>query len=286
MASAVATPLERQFTTIAGLDSMTSTSVLGLDADHAPVQPRAATSTPPPRTCRRPSRAAAAPAAARHAGAAVLPEGQPGRPADPLPRAHLADAPALDRRRVRRDDHGAADLDGRAASRRSRSSARRSTPSASSSTRGRSPRGASASTRSPTPSAAANVNLPTGTLWGRDTALHGRGDRPARRRRPATARSSSPTATARRCALEDVGDVLDSVENDKTAAWFDGRSGPSSSRSRSSPARTRSRSSTQVKKLLPSFRGAAPGLREARRPLRPLGVDPRVGRRREVHAPA
>ena len=30
MASAVATPLERQFTTIAGLDSMTSSSILGL----------------------------------------------------------------------------------------------------------------------------------------------------------------------------------------------------------------------------------------------------------------
>src|SRR5262245_24162665 len=30
MASAVATPLERQFTTIAGIDSMTSTSALGI----------------------------------------------------------------------------------------------------------------------------------------------------------------------------------------------------------------------------------------------------------------
>ncbi|MBI4636416.1 MAG: efflux RND transporter permease subunit, partial [Candidatus Rokubacteria bacterium] len=30
MASAVATPLERQFTTIAGIDSMTSTSALGV----------------------------------------------------------------------------------------------------------------------------------------------------------------------------------------------------------------------------------------------------------------
>src|SRR6202008_4287142 len=30
MASAVATPLERQFTTIAGIDSMTSTSAVGL----------------------------------------------------------------------------------------------------------------------------------------------------------------------------------------------------------------------------------------------------------------
>ena len=35
MASAVATPLERQFSTIAGIDSMTSTSALGVDADHA-----------------------------------------------------------------------------------------------------------------------------------------------------------------------------------------------------------------------------------------------------------
>ena len=37
MASAVATPLERQFTTIAGLDSMTSTNALGKQPDYPPI---------------------------------------------------------------------------------------------------------------------------------------------------------------------------------------------------------------------------------------------------------
>ena len=53
MASAVATPLEKQFSTIAGIDSMTSTSNLGLDRHHDLSSPSTATSTPPRRTCRR-----------------------------------------------------------------------------------------------------------------------------------------------------------------------------------------------------------------------------------------
>ena len=39
MASTVATPLEEQFTAIPGLASMTSTSGLGLDVDHAAIRP-------------------------------------------------------------------------------------------------------------------------------------------------------------------------------------------------------------------------------------------------------
>ena len=54
MASSVATPLERQFSTIAGLDSMISTSGLGLTQITLP-SPWTGTSTPPPRTSRRPS---------------------------------------------------------------------------------------------------------------------------------------------------------------------------------------------------------------------------------------
>ncbi len=53
MASAVATPLERQFSTIAGLDNMTSTSIARLDPDHAPVQPEPQHRRAPRRTCRR-----------------------------------------------------------------------------------------------------------------------------------------------------------------------------------------------------------------------------------------
>ena len=54
---------------------------------------------------------ARAPAAAGHADPAVLPEGQPGRPADPLPRPDLAHPAALRGGRVRADDPRAAHLD-------------------------------------------------------------------------------------------------------------------------------------------------------------------------------
>src|SRR5439155_354759 len=80
-------------------------------ADHAPVRPLALDRRG---RAGRPvgdhGRRAAPPP--EHADPARLPEGEPGGPADPLPRAHLADAPALDARRVRRDAHGAAHLDG------------------------------------------------------------------------------------------------------------------------------------------------------------------------------
>ena len=56
MASSVATPLERQFSTIAGIDVDDLDQLARHDADHAAVRPRAATSTPPRRTCRRRSR--------------------------------------------------------------------------------------------------------------------------------------------------------------------------------------------------------------------------------------
>ena len=75
MASAVASPLERQFTTIAGLDEMTSSSAPGstnvtLQFDLEPRHRR--------RGGRRADgdRGGDAAAAARHAGAAVLPQGQ------------------------------------------------------------------------------------------------------------------------------------------------------------------------------------------------------------------
>ena len=85
MASAVALPLEKQFATIAGLDSINSTSSQGstnitlqfdlsrnIDAAAQDVQAMIAQR--------------GAPAAAADAGAAVVPEGQPGRSAGHVPR--------------------------------------------------------------------------------------------------------------------------------------------------------------------------------------------------------
>src|SRR4030095_13555658 len=82
MASAVATPLEEQFTTIAGVGSMTPSRALWL------AQPRSS------QRRGRPGRAGddrqgGAPAAAEHAHAAHLPEGEPGRPAGALPGPEL-----------------------------------------------------------------------------------------------------------------------------------------------------------------------------------------------------
>ncbi len=85
MAASVATPLENQFSTIAGLESMTSINSLGatqitlefdLDRsmDGAAIDVQAAITQ------------AVAPVAARHADAADLHQGQPGGSAHPLPR--------------------------------------------------------------------------------------------------------------------------------------------------------------------------------------------------------
>src|SRR5213075_1676502 len=84
MASAVATPLENQFSTIAGLSSMTSSNSLGntqitLEFDLSRKLDGAAVDVQ---------------AAITHAS--HLHEGESGRPADPLSRPHLAHAPALE----------------------------------------------------------------------------------------------------------------------------------------------------------------------------------------------
>ena len=131
MASAVATPLERQFSTIAGLDSMTSTSGLGntqitlqftlsRDIDAAAQDVQAAISK----------------------AASQLPQDMPtppsyqkvnpGRPADPLPGPQLADPAALHGGRIRRDPAWPSASPWSAAWPRCRSSARRNMPCASS----------------------------------------------------------------------------------------------------------------------------------------------------------
>jgi len=66
-----------------------------------------------------------------------------------------------------------------------------------------------------------NVNLPTGVLWGKDKAytVDATGqleDAPAFRQLIVTYRNGSPVR------LGDLGRVLDDVQNDKTASWYDG----------------------------------------------------------------
>ena len=170
-----------------------------LDLDHPAVQPL------PQHRRGRAGRAVGdrrggAAAAAEHAVAAVVQQGQPRRPADPLPRAHLGHDAALRARRVRRDRSWRSASPPCRASPRSSSTAPRNTPCASSSTRAQlATRGigidevANAITNS-------NVNLPTGVLQRAAHRLHRAGQRAAPHAPATIGRSSSPTATARRCA--------------------------------------------------------------------------------------
>ena len=103
----------------------------------------------------------------------------------------------------------------------------------------------------------ANVNLPTGTIYG---ATRRSSSRPtasccAPRR---TGRRSSPTATATRSGSNEVAHVYDGIENDKSAGLVQRRARRSTSRSRSSRAPTSSRSCDAVKALLPTFREQLP----------------------------
>ena len=111
MASSVATPLENQFSMIAGLQGDDVGQLAGVHANHARVRPE------PRARWRRRGRAGRhhagrAPPAAGHADAADLHEGQPGGRAHSLPRHHLDDDAAVDARRIRGNAHRAAHLDG------------------------------------------------------------------------------------------------------------------------------------------------------------------------------
>ena len=109
MASAVATPLERQFTGISGLDSMTSVSTLGttqitLQFDLSRNIDGAAVDV---ETAINEATAAAAPG---HAQPAVVPQEQPRRFAHRVHGRDVDDAAHVGARRLCRDDHRAAHL--------------------------------------------------------------------------------------------------------------------------------------------------------------------------------
>ncbi len=111
MASSVATPLEKQFSTIAGIDQNVVAEQPGADVDHAAVHAR------PQYRRRCPGRAVGDRQDAEPAPAgddpAVIREGGPVVCADPLSGAPFHDASALAARRVRRDLSRATHLDGR-----------------------------------------------------------------------------------------------------------------------------------------------------------------------------
>ena len=214
--AAVATPLEKQFSTIAGIDNMTSTSSLGLDAASRCSSRSTATSTPPRRTCRRRSRKTLRAAAAGH-HSAVVPEGESGRRADPVlsrsrrPRCRSRSSTSTARRSIAQrlsmvdgvaqvKVYGAqkyavrVQLDPDAARVRARS----------------------ASTRSRTRSRSRTSTCRRACCTGRTTALHGAGERPAEERGRVPRRDRRLSQRRAGAPRRRSASVLDDVQNNKT----------------------------------------------------------------------
>ena len=104
--------------------------------------------------------------------------------------------------------------------------------------------------------AQANVNLPTGTLYGRDRmyAVQATGqlaDAAAFRPIIVTYRNGSPIR------LQELGRVIDSVQNDKTAAWYKGQRGIVLAIYRQ-PGTNTIQVVDVIRKLLPTFRAEVP----------------------------
>ena len=225
-------------------------------------------------------------AAARHAVAAVVPEGQPGGPAGPVPDAEL-------RRRCR--------------CRRSTTTRRPSWRSGCRWSRGVAQVNVFGAQKfavridlDPTQLAArqigidqvaqaiagANVNRPDRHAVRPEPQLRRADERPADGRRGVTARfvvayrNGSPVRLERSRATSTTAS-----RTRATPSWFNGTPTHLSRRSSASPARTPSKSSIAIKALLPRAAGAAAGgaRSSAIRSDRSV-VDPRVGPRRQVHA--
>ena len=168
------------------------------------------------------------------------------------------------------------------------STARRSTPCASSSTRRQLAARGSASTRWPQAVANGNVNLPTGVLYGHTPGLHGPGQRPAhqRRRLPAADRG-----LPQRRAGAAGGARAGSSTASRTTRWPPGTSTDASSASivlaiQRQPGTNTVEVADAVKALLPTFREQLPASVSLHILYDRSESDPRLGRRREVHAAA
>ena len=250
MASSVASPLERQFTTIAGVDEMTSSSGAGNTQHHADLRPRPQHRQRGRRRADGDRRGDAA--AAVHAdGAAVVPQAESGRPADPAAQPDVEHARDVGGRRLRGEHPRAAHLDGERRVAGQRVRARRSTPCACRSIRTSCRRRRSGSTRS-------IRRCRTGTSTSRPGSCSDRS--PPTRSTPtacsraptgcsgarrSSGRSSSTYRHGRPVRLEQVANVLDSVETTTQRAWLYTKAGRSSAssrcRCRSSRAPTSSR---------------------------------------------
>ena len=130
--------------------------------------------------------------------------------------------------------------------------------------------------------AAGNVNLPTGILWGPHRAYtvqaNGQLENAAAFRPLVVAyRNGAPVR------LQDVGQVLDDVQNNKTAGWFDGNRAILLAIQRQ-PGTNTVEVADGVRALMATLQAQLPASVEVRTLYDRSAVHPRVGRRREVHA--
>jgi HAE1 family hydrophobic/amphiphilic exporter-1 len=254
MASAVATPLERQFSTIAGLDSMTSTSGLGntqitlqfnlsrdIDGAAQDVQAMIAkaakqlpTEMPTPPSYQKVN-PADQPVIYLALSSPTLPLSAVNEYADTLMAQRISMVSGVAQVQVYGSQKFAvrAQLDPRAlASRRI---------------------GIDEVTDA---LAKANVNLPTGTLWGKDKAFTVQAtgqlfDAAAYRPLIVAYRGGSPVR------LDELGRVIDSVENDKVANWYNNTRSIVLAIQRQ-PGTNTVEVVDSIKRLLPTFRAQMP----------------------------
>ncbi|HSB36943.1 MAG TPA: efflux RND transporter permease subunit, partial [Thermoanaerobaculia bacterium] len=259
MASAIATPLERQFTTIAGIDNMNSTSVLGvtqitlqfnlsrsLDAAAQDVQ------------------------AAIGAASRQLPPGMPSPPT--YQKVNPADQPVLyialtsPTLPLSTTDEYAETMISQRISTVSgvaqvqvfgaqKYAVRVQLDPRALASRGIGIDEASASV------AAANVNIPTGTLWGPTTAYT-----VLATGQLTEAAAFGPLIVAYRkgspVRVRDIGRAIDSVENDKTAAWYIDKNGANRGvvlAVQKQPGENTVQVVSNIRKLIPSFEAMLPG---------------------------
>ena len=273
MASSVATPLERQFSTIAGLNSMVSTSGQGVtsitmqfdlnrDIDGAALDVQAAMTTAakllPVDMTTPPSfqkvNPADQPVIFLVLGSDTLPLSLLDEYAETMMSERISTLPgvALGERLRRAEIRGA--RPGQPGS------ARRQGPDAHDVQNA---------------VAAANSDTPVGTMMGPGQSFTLQ-MKTSSTTPPISSRSSWPTATGAPVRLQDVATVVDSVENDQVAGWYNGQ--------RSIILAVQRQPDANTVQVVDSDQGAVAGVRgraarrgEAVGLERPLGVDPQFG---------
>ena len=285
MATAVALPLEKQFSAIAGLTSINSSSSQGQTQHHAAVRPepqhrrgRADVQAMIARTTRAlPPHMPAPPS---------LQKNNPTDQSRDVSRPAVRDAAAVDGRRVRADDPRAAHLDGerrRAGQRQRLAESRRA--------HRRRPAQAwrhtgSASTRSPRADHERQRQPADRHDVRRRTELRRQGQRAAAPGRRHSGRSSSRTGTAIPSAS--TRSRTSTTASRTTSRWrlVQGRARDLPGHQQAAGHQRRRRSSTASRRCCPTLVAQLPAAADARRPRRSLGDDSRVGPRREADAAA